>query len=144
MQEIRRILVVEDEMLLAEALSALLLQAGFEPIGPAVTVDRALRVLQASSIDAAILDIRLIGGLSYPLAYALRQRRLPFLFLSAYRQRDLPLDLRSERLIEKPFDTAELIQALNELLMLPSFAESVRQPGAEARAVLAADKFAAS
>ena len=44
MQGTKRVLVVEDEMLLAEALSALLLQAGFEPIGPAATVDHGLRV----------------------------------------------------------------------------------------------------
>jgi DNA-binding response OmpR family regulator len=125
MRGIKKILVVEDETLLAEAISNLLLEADFEPVGPARTVDQAMGVLRTASIDAAILDIRLIGGVSFPLAYALRQRRLPFLFLTAYRRRDLPLDLQGEQLIEKPFKPSTLIQVLHELLPLPSEASTV-------------------
>jgi len=88
-QETARVLVVEDEMLFAETLSGLLQDAGFEAAGPAGTIDSAMGVIETSTIDAAILDIRLYDELSYPVAYALRDRGIPFMFLTSYQTRDL-------------------------------------------------------
>ena len=117
MQGGSRILVVEDVALLAETLCDLLMDAGFLPVGPAATVDAALRLVETTSIDAAILDIRLFDELSFPVAYALRKRHIPFLFLTAHRQYDLPLDLRSSPLFEKPFNWPALQTGLHELIL---------------------------
>ena len=72
-----RILVVEDEALLAELLSDQLGDAGFEPVGPVASVKDAFRYIEAAQIDGAILDIRLVNELSYQVAYALRDRGVP-------------------------------------------------------------------
>jgi DNA-binding response OmpR family regulator len=110
-----RILVVEDDLLLAETLSEHLLEWGFEPV-PAVSVDAALSLILESRIDAAFLDVRLRHELSYPVAYALRDRGIPFLFLTSYGRPDFPPDLRSFPLIEKPFQLRALRAALRSLL----------------------------
>lgn len=115
----KTILVVEDDVLLAETLSDLLVEADFDPAGPAATAEDAIALVQAGNVDAAILDIRLKGGQSFPVAYALRQRRLPFMFLTATSQDCVPLDLRGERLMGKPFDPSSLVRELHQIL-LPS------------------------
>jgi CheY-like chemotaxis protein len=111
-----RILVVEDEMLLAETLVGLLQDGGFTAAGPAQTVAGAIGILEKGAVDAAILDIRLIHEVSYQVAYALRDRGIPFMFVTACRPLDLPLDLRSRPFVEKPFHPPALIQTLQGML----------------------------
>ena len=110
-----RVLVVEDETLLAETLCDLLLNAGCEPVGPAANVAVALRLIEKSRIDAAILDVRLMDEESFSVAYALRARGIPLMFLTAYERRDLPVDLSDEILIEKPFKAPMLIETVRRL-----------------------------
>jgi DNA-binding response OmpR family regulator len=111
-----RVLVVEDESLLAETLFDDLAAAGLEGVGPAATVDAALALVERERIDAAILDVRLLGELSFPVAYALRRRAIPFLFLTSHARDDFPADLRSPPLIAKPYDTPTLLATLRGLL----------------------------
>jgi CheY-like chemotaxis protein len=110
-----RVLVVEDETLLAETLCELLLDAGCEPVGPAANVAIALRLIEKSRIDAAILDVRLMDEVSFSVAYALRARGIPLMFLTAYKRRDLPVDLSDEVLIEKPFKAPMLIETVRRM-----------------------------
>ena len=110
-----RVLVVEDEALLAETLCDLLLNAGCEPVGPAANVAVALRLIEKSRIDAAILDVRLMDEESFSVAYALRARGIPLMFLTASQRRDLPVDLSDEVLIEKPFKAPMLIETVRRL-----------------------------
>ena len=116
MRQPARILVVEDEVLFAETLVGLLQDGGFSAAGPTATVAGALSIMSKSAIDAAILDIRLVQELSYHVAYALKDRGIPFVFVTACRRLDLPLDLRSRPLIEKPFHPPALLQTLREVL----------------------------
>ena len=111
----RRVLVVEDEALLAETLCDLLLNAGCEPVGPAANVAIALRLIEKSRIDAAILDVRLMDEVSFSVAYALRARGIPLMFLTASERRHLPVDLSDEILIEKPFKAPMLIETVRRL-----------------------------
>ena len=110
-----RVLVVEDESLLAETLCDLMQGAGCEPVGPAATVAAALRLIDQASIDVAILDIRLVWEMSFPVAYALRRRGIPLLFLTSYEQRTLPKDLGDAILVEKPFSPTELVEIVRRL-----------------------------
>jgi DNA-binding response OmpR family regulator len=113
-----RVLVVEDESLLAETLCDLMQDAGCEPIGPAATVAAALRLIDQASIDVAVLDIRLLSEMSFPVAYALRRRGIPLLFLTSYEQRSLPKDLGDAILVEKPFSAPLLIEIVRRLAMV--------------------------
>ncbi len=111
-----RVLIVEDEPLLAETLSDLLVDAGCQPVGPAANVGEALRLIEQSPIDVAILDIRLMHETSFPVAYALRRRGIPLMFLTAYQRRNLPVDLSDAVLIEKPFKAPVLLAAVRRAL----------------------------
>lgn len=115
-RERARILVVEDEMLFAETLVGLLEDDGFAAAGPARTVARAMGIIETAAVDAAILDIRLVHELSYHVAYALRDRGIPFIFVTACGRRDLPPDLRSRPFVEKPFPPRALLHTLREML----------------------------
>ena len=110
-----RVLVVEDESLLAETLCDLMQDAGCEPIGPAATVAAALRLIDKAAIDVAVLDIRLLSEMSFPVAYALRRRGIPLLFLTSYAQHQLPDDLADALVIEKPFSPPALVETVLRL-----------------------------
>jgi CheY-like chemotaxis protein len=110
-----RVLVVEDETALADTLCDLLLGAGCEPVGPAENVAIALGLIETSRIDAAILDVRLLDEMSYAVAYALRARGIPLMFLTASERGQLPVDLSDEILIEKPFKAPMLIETVRRM-----------------------------
>jgi DNA-binding response OmpR family regulator len=112
-----RVLVVEDESLLAETLCDLMQDAGCEMVGPAATVAAALSLIDQAAIDVAILDIHLVREMSFPVAYALRRRGIPLLFLTSYQQRNLPPDLSDAILVEKPFSVPLLVQIVQRLAM---------------------------
>ena len=112
-----RVLVVEDESLLAETLCDLLQDAGCEPVGPAATVAAALRLIEQGGIDVALLDIRLKQETSFAVAYALRRRGIPWLFLTSYAQHQLPDDLGDALLVEKPFNPPALVETVRRLAL---------------------------
>ena len=113
-----RVLVVEDESLLAETLCDLMQNAGCQPVGPAATVAAALRLIDQGPIDVAVLDIRLLSETSFPVAYALRRRGIPLLFLTTAEQRHLPQDLGDAILVEKQFSAPLLIEIVQRLAMI--------------------------
>jgi CheY-like chemotaxis protein len=120
-----RVLVVEDEALLAETLCDLLQDAGCEAVGPAATVAAALHLIEQGRIDVALLDIRLMRETSFPIAHTLRQRGIPWLFLTSYAQHQLPDDLSDALVIEKPFSPPALIEAVRRLAMAQASRSSV-------------------
>jgi CheY-like chemotaxis protein len=81
----RRILVVEDEYLIATTLSDQLEGVGSIVVGPVPSVERAIKAIESNpEIDAAILDVNLGGAMAYPVADALLARNIPFIFTSGY------------------------------------------------------------
>ena len=110
-----RVLVVEDESLLAETLCDLMQDAGCEPVGPAATVAEALRLIEQGGIDVALLDIRLRRETSFPVAHTLRQRGIPWVFLTSYAQHQLPDDLSDALVVEKPFSPPALVEVVRRL-----------------------------
>jgi len=87
----RRVLVVEDEVLVAWLLEDMLADLGCAVVGPAVSVKQALAMIDAEAIDVAVLDVNLNGQLSYPIADALAARGVPFVFSTGY-DKDRMLD----------------------------------------------------
>ncbi|MGO8955159.1 MAG: response regulator [Rhodomicrobium sp.] len=86
----KRILIVEDNALLALELGQGLEHAGFETVGPATSVEQALSLLDTRGCDAAVLDINLRGGTSEPVAHGLKARSIPFVTITGYAQGQLP------------------------------------------------------
>ena len=79
-----RILIVEDEPLIALGIQDLLQSAGFEVVGMAGKLEKALRLISLANFDAAIVDANLAGVRSTPAAIALVELGLPFIVLSGY------------------------------------------------------------
>jgi CheY-like chemotaxis protein len=110
----KNVLIVEDDPLLALMLGDVLVDAGYD-VEHAANLTQGEELLAAGPIDAAILDIRIGGGVSYPLARALDARRIPYLFASSMRRIDMPPDLRWTPLIGKPYTPGQVITALQAL-----------------------------
>lgn len=111
----RRILVVEDEYLLADDLRKLLDREGATVVGPVATEADALALLEDGTVDCAILDINLRGRMVYPLAHTLRDRHVPFLFVSGYDDPDPSAGFDDVELIQKPFAPETVIRGINRL-----------------------------
>ena len=110
----RRILVVEDEYMLAEDLREELERQGAEVMGPVASVADALELLRSGPApDMAILDINLGGEMAYPVADALRARDIPFVFATGYDAQAIPKAYADVPRAEKPVEvrqaTAKLI-----------------------------------
>ena len=81
----RRILVVEDEYLVAMSLAEALQDAGSIVLGPVPSVDKAIKTIELEPhIDGAVVDVNLGGMLAYPVADLLIARKIPFVFTSGY------------------------------------------------------------
>jgi DNA-binding NarL/FixJ family response regulator len=108
-----RILVVEDDPLIAEGLAAGLGDDGAEIVGPASTVAEALALVGGSAhIDTAILDVGLKGEEAFAVADALDARGIPFIFASGYDDTTIPDRYSSIRRCEKPFGLERVVEAL--------------------------------
>lgn len=99
----RRILVVEDELMIAMLIDDVLKEAGCEVVGPMPRVTSALQAATAEpGLDGAVLDINLAGELVSPVADRLSERGVPFIFLTGYGWHMLPERFHSRPLVTKP------------------------------------------
>lgn len=112
-----RVLVVEDEFLLADLICETLSDNGAEIVGPVGTLEEALATIESEAFDIAVLDVNLRGRSVYPLAAALHKRDTPFLFVSGYKNlNDLQAHFPDAPTLEKPTDLGVLQQAVMTLL----------------------------
>jgi PAS domain S-box-containing protein len=108
-----RLLVVEDEALIAMELCKDLGQLGWEIIGPASTVEEALRLIDGGPLpDAAVLDVNLCGQLVYPVAERLQALGVPFVFCTGYQRLDDHRGFFSSPIVRKPVNIDTLDQEL--------------------------------
>src|SRR3954447_773302 len=110
----RRVLVAEDEFVIAREVGEALRRAGFEVVGPAATAGEAERLAAEEPLDAAVLDLELRDGMAVAAADALAGRGIPFVFLSGYGVEALPGHLRGRAVLDKPFAVERLPAALAE------------------------------
>jgi len=108
----QHVLIVEDEYFLAQDLAEYFHDLGVEVMGPVASVNEALKLLEATEVQAAILDINLRGERVYPVADALRQRHLPFVFASGYGSEAEPTAYAEVPRCVKPVDFALLAKTL--------------------------------
>ena len=107
-----RILIVEDEMLVAMNIEDMLLALGHEVAGIAGRVGAALALAEEGGFDLAMLDVNLAGETSFPVADLLRARGIPFLFATGYGIDGISEDYRSAPVLQKPFRSRDLAEAL--------------------------------
>jgi CheY-like chemotaxis protein len=111
-----RVLVVEDDVLLARCIADLLEDAGAIVIGPATSVGSALRLLADESIDMASLDIDLGHETSIAIADRLDRSRIPFIYLSGRCMHGLPAPHRSRPFVSKVDLSTKLLPCCRHVL----------------------------
>lgn len=114
-----RVLVVEDELLVAMSLEEVLRAAGCVVVGPIPRVEKALKAARDEAIDIALLDVNLAGERVYPVAEVLTQRRVPFLFMTGYGRDMLPAEHAGRPVVGKPFKLAQVINWLSTAVGAP-------------------------
>lgn len=112
-----RVLIVEDEPIIALGLEDVLIDAGFQIAGVAGKLENALALIDSGGCDAAIVDANLAGSSAIPVADALEARGLPFIVMSGYCHEQLPSQLATAPFLQKPVRPALLIETMNTVLL---------------------------
>ena len=113
--ELPRILIVEDEPLIAAVFSEVLLDAEFAVAGVVSKIDDALAIIEGDACDGAILDTNLFGVSSVPIAEALAARGIRYLVISGYLPEQLPVMFQDAPFLRKPVGLEQLIDAFRAL-----------------------------
>jgi CheY-like chemotaxis protein len=112
----KRILVVEDELMIRMLLEDMLAELGCTVAAAAARLDEALELAQTADFDIAILDVNLGGQPIMPVADILAARGTPFVFATGYGERGLPNNHRDRPALKKPFQLGSLKRALQGAL----------------------------
>jgi CheY-like chemotaxis protein len=112
----RRILLVEDEGMIAMLVEDMLEDLGHELVRVANRLEEAVTAAGTETIDLAILDLNLGGVLTYPAADVLAERGIPFIFATGYGSGGLKAAYSARPTLQKPFDTESLGQAIRQVL----------------------------
>jgi DNA-binding NtrC family response regulator len=112
-----RILIIEDEAMIALGLEDVLVDAGFKIAGVAGRLDKALALIESGACDAAIVDANLAGVSASPAAVALAARGLPFIMMSGYSKEQMLGEYPQAHFLSKPCRPELLIETLNAALL---------------------------
>jgi CheY-like chemotaxis protein len=111
----RRVLVVEDEMLIGMLLEDMLTDLGHEVTAIVPRLKEAMAAAERETFDLAILDVHLHGESAFPVAEVLIAKKIPFVFATGYGERGLPESYRGRPVLQKPFAKDDLERVLNGL-----------------------------
>jgi CheY-like chemotaxis protein len=112
----RRVLIVEDEAMIAGLIESILRKGGWSVVGPVATLERALETIERERLDAALLDVRINGRDVYAVADVLMRRRIPFVFVSGFTRKQVPPGYRDCAYIAKPFTPDAILALLEEVV----------------------------
>lgn len=113
-----RILVVEDEFMVALAVETVLQSFGCQVVGPVGKLEEAQALARTEKLDGALLDVNLAGVESYPVAEILDGRGIPFIFTTGYDGGAvLPERFRDRPWLQKPFDGKKLTEKLKTVFL---------------------------
>jgi DNA-binding response OmpR family regulator len=104
MGALARILLVEDEPLIAEMLREWLAELDCEVVGPAASNEAGLALLEQSPVTGAILDVTISDGHSYKIAEALQETGVPFVFATGHVSESIDPRFRDAPVLQKPFE----------------------------------------
>ena len=112
----RSVLLVEDEVMIRMMVADMLGELGYGVAGEAGDIDEAVRLVQSTEFDIAILDVNVNGKVISPVAEAVRLRGRPFVFATGYGSAGLPEKFRDSPTLQKPFQMETLKRALEAAL----------------------------
>jgi hypothetical protein len=111
-----RVLIAEDQVILALHVADVIENIGCEPVGPFSSVSGGLPVALHEDLDAALLDIYLVDQTVKPIADVLQSRRIGFAFMTAFTRLHLPETHRSRPFLRKPFTDRQLSEIVKMLI----------------------------
>ena len=114
----RRVLVIEDEMLIIMMIEDMLGDLGCDSIAVASKIDPALSLIAGQDFDTAMLDMNLNGLESYPIADALTAREVPYFFSTGNSVSNVKYGYRDQDILKKPFTFEQLVNMLSRSLLL--------------------------
>lgn len=112
----KKVLIVEDEALIAMLFEDILEDTACEIVGPAMNIRQAMELARAAEIDVAVLDVNLNGESSFPVAALLQSRGVPLVFSSGYGSQGLPPEWQDRPTLPKPFTSDEVVDTLARLV----------------------------
>ncbi len=112
----KRVLVVEDNPILAFDLDDALRECGAQVIGPALDFASGLALSRADALDAAVLDIDIGGTPVWPIARELQQEGIPFVFVSGDCHKGLPEDLSGAACLHKPAQADAILATISTVI----------------------------
>lgn len=112
----KKVLIVEDEALIAMLFEDILEDTACQIVGPAMNVRQAMALAEAEEIDIAVLDVNLNGESSFPVAALLQSRGVPLVFSSGYGSQGLPPEWQDRPTLPKPFTSDEVVDTLARLI----------------------------
>jgi CheY-like chemotaxis protein len=124
-----RVLLVEDESVVAMLLEDIIGELGCKVVGPVARVDKAIEMAQHETLDAAILDVNLNGHDVYPVADALAARSIPFIFATGYGRDSLRPPYDDRPLLQKPFQQRDVDAAFAEVRAIKNAAGTGGESG---------------
>jgi CheY-like chemotaxis protein len=104
----KRVLIVEDDYIIAMCLASQVAEAGCNHVGIARSVEAALDIIATADVDGAIVEVELMGERTFRVADALAARHIPFVFATAMRRRDAPARYANVPWLEKPYSPRAL------------------------------------
>jgi len=111
-----RILVVEDQAAISMLVEDLLVDSGYDVVGPASSMEQAMDITRSSAIDGAVLDIQIGDTPVYPLADLLHSIGVPFIFSTGYQGTTIPERFKGVPVVEKPYGSEAFVGALQTAL----------------------------
>jgi two-component sensor histidine kinase len=123
----KKFAVIEDEPLIAIDIASVLRQEGAQVSGPVATVGDALRIIEDTELDGALVDANLRGQPAGEIAAALTRKRIPFVFVTGYGREALPASFAQTKILKKPFTDRELIEASALLVEQPRAVRRLRE-----------------
>jgi len=123
----KRILLIEDEPLVAMDVESTLTAAGCKVVGQAATLERAKQLIEEADCDAALVDVNLAGQPVDELATLLTRKNRPFAFVTGYGREALPAGFRGAVVLSKPFGADQLLATVEVLLYQPASVIQFRQ-----------------
>jgi CheY-like chemotaxis protein len=114
-RDVKRVLVVEDELLLGILIEGMLIELGHEVVTIAPRLSTAQAAVESETFDLAILDVRLYGESVTPVAEALAAKAIPFIFATGYGRDGVPEPYRNRPVLQKPFSRDDLQRAIESL-----------------------------
>jgi CheY-like chemotaxis protein len=121
----KRVLVLEDEALIAAMVEEMLTELGVVVVGPVATIERGLVLAQKEDIDAALLDVNIRSARVYPVADVLNERGVPVVFATGYGQSGVDRSI-AVQILEKPYTQDKLADALRLALASSATAQAAQ------------------